>query len=33
VDPSWMKPLSWCDPEVLEALGYGARQGFGQRPA
>lgn len=33
VDPSWMKPLSALDAEVLEALGYGARQGFGRRPA
>jgi maleamate amidohydrolase len=31
--PPWMKYLSPRDLQALELLGYGARQGFGKRPA
>ena len=33
MEQAWMKPLSAHDLEVLEALGFGGRQGFGERPA
>jgi len=33
IEPIWMKYLTARDREVLEASGYGARMGFGQRPA
>jgi len=33
IEQSWMQPLSDRDRKVLEALGHGARQGFGRRPA
>ena len=32
-EPLWMKYLTGRDRRVLEASGYGARMGFGQRPA
>jgi nicotinamidase-related amidase len=32
-EPPWMKHFTARDRQVLEASGYGARMGFGQRPA
>lgn len=33
IEPLWMKYLTARDHQVLAASGYGARMGFGQRPA